>query len=130
MGQAPAAAPAPGTTSLVPDEARLVYQGLSATLAQVDQAKTTGWSCTGVSDQDFYTGRLLQDRLAKYVGGLRTADVADAQGNFVISKDETDVADKILACSNEATGSSPNKAAYFVLGTVVVGAAVFFSVAR
>lgn len=123
MGQAPAAAAAAAQTTLTRDEATVILQGLTETLRLSDNARTTGWRCTGVDDATFYKGRVLRDRLANYLG------FPDPSGaGFAITKDEADVADKILGCSNEATGVSSDKTAWIVLGVIVVGAAVFFSV--
>jgi hypothetical protein len=120
MGQAPAQPP--GTVPLDMDGVQKILAGLNETLRLADGARTTGWRCTGVDDATFYRGRVLRDRLAAYV--------ANPSGIFMISRDEVDVADKILGCSDEATASSPNKNAYLVLGVIVVGAAVFFSLTR
>lgn len=122
MGQAPASA-TPGQTTLTREEATLILQGMTETLRLADGARTTGWRCTGVDDATFYKGRALRERLTYYL----SLPVATA-GAFVITLEEADVADKILGCSNEATANSGDKTAWIVLGVIVVGAAVFFSV--
>lgn len=122
LGQAPAApavAAVPGAV-ISRDEAKLILSGLTETLRLADDARNTGWRCTGVDDATFYKGRVLRDRLAAYMASPGNA-------GFQITKDEADVAEKILGCSNEATASSPNKTAWIVLGVIVAGAAVFFS---
>lgn len=119
MGQAPAS---PQTT-LSREEATLISQGLTETLRLADGARTTGWRCTGVDDATFYKGRVLRDRLSNYLA----APVSSA-GSFVITKDEADVADRILGCSNEATGNSSDKTAWYVLGAIMIGSAIFFAV--
>jgi hypothetical protein len=121
MGQAPAATTA--QTTLSREEAALILQGLTETLRLADNARTTGWRCTEVDDATFYKGRVLRDRLANYL-----AFPASTAGTFTITKDEADVADQILGCSSEATAGSTNKTAWIVLGVIMVGAAVFFSV--
>ena len=128
IGQAAPAAAAPAasaaqSTTISMDEAKTILAGLTETLRLADNARTTGWRCTGVDDATFYKGRVLRDRLANFV-----SFPPQGGGGFQISRDETDVADKILSCSNEATASSPNKNAYIVLGVIVVGAAIFLSV--
>lgn len=125
MGQTPATMPAaaPQGITLSREEASLILQGLTETLQLADNARTTGWRCTGVDDATFYKGRVLRDRLAGYL-----AQPASSGGVFAITKEEADVADRILGCSNEATASSSNKTAWIALGVIVVGAAIFFSV--
>lgn len=131
MGQAPVAAPAPTTgipvpanqkTTISAQEANTILTGLQETLRLADNARTTGWRCTGVDDATFYQGRILRDRLAQFMASPAKA------GLFEITAAELDAADKILACSNEATGSTPNTGAYIALGVIVALAAVYFSV--
>ncbi len=121
MGQSPVAQAQTATLNV--NEARLILSGLTETLGLADNARNTGWRCTGVDDATFYKGRVLRDRLAKFLA-------SPGNGVFQISKEETEAADKILGCSNEATASSPNITAYVVLGVIVAGAAIFFSVSR
>lgn len=126
LGQAPPPAPAPaaapGTTTISQGEVKLILDGLTETLRLADNARNTGWRCTGVDDATFYKGRVLRDRLAAFL-----ASPPPGGTGFAITKEEADVADKILGCSNEATATSPNKTAWIVLGVIVVGAAIFFS---
>lgn len=123
MGQAPAPAAASQGITLSREKASLILEGLTETLKLSDNARTTGWRCTGVDDATFYKGRVLRDRLASYL-----MQPVSSAGAFTITMEEADVADRILACSNEATASSPNKTAWIALGVIVVGAAIFFSV--
>lgn len=125
MGQpTPAVVPAvkPDSTTIGLDEVRTILQGLQETLRLVDSAQTTGWSCGGVDQTTLYQGRILRDRMAAFVSSAKAGDT------FEISKTEVDAADKILGCSNEATGATPNKSAYIALGVIVAGAAIFLSV--
>jgi len=118
MGQSPAA-----STTIGRDEAALILRGLTETLKLADGARQTGWRCTGVDDATFYRGRVLRDRLAAFLASPGTS-------GFSITKEETEVAEKILGCSNEATASSPNARAYVALGVILAAAAVFFSLTK
>lgn len=134
MGQAPVApTAAPASTTGVPvpqnqkttisaQEAGSLLTGLQATLDLADNARTTGWRCTGVDDATFYQGRLLRDRLAQFMPRSLSTSV------FEITAAEVDTADKILACSNEASASVPNTSAYIALGVIVALSAIYFSV--
>jgi hypothetical protein len=129
--QAPTAAPAATTgvpvpaaqkTTISASEAATILSGLQATLDQADSAKSTGWRCSSADDATFYQGRILRDRLAQFIPRALSTSV------FEITAAELDTADKILACSNEATASVPNTGAYIALGVIVALTAIFFSV--
>jgi hypothetical protein len=125
MGQPAPAAPAvvipKDSTNIDLASAKTILTGLQETLRLVDGAGTTGWTCGGVDQTTFYQGRILRDRLAAFVAAAKTGDM------FEISTAEVDAADKILGCSNEATGVGPNKSAYIALGVIVASAAIFLS---
>lgn len=121
----PAAVPVSASqkTSLSVSEANTILSGLQVTISMADNANKTGWKCESASDAVFYQGRVLRDRLAQFVAGAKTG------ATFDITKDELDAADKILACSAEATGTTQNTSAYVALGAILIGAAIFLSVA-
>jgi len=125
MGQpapaAPAVVPPKDSTNIDLPSAKTILTGLQETLRLADGAQATGWTCGGVDQTTFYQGRILRDRLAGFVAAAKSNDT------FEISKAEVDAADKILGCSNEATGVGPNKSAYIALGVIVAGAAIFLS---
>lgn len=120
VGQGQAPAVAPGTTTLNVPDAKAILAGLQETLRLVDNAKTTGWTCSGASDATLAQGRALRDRLSQFVAG-------PSQAMFQITSTDVDVADQILACSNAAGASQPNLSPYIALGVVVAAAAVFFT---
>lgn len=128
MGQGPipiptptAPVPAADLTTISLSEANDILVGLQSTLQLADNAVATGWKCASVDDSIFYKGRVLRDRLAQFVL------TAKAESRFEISKGDVDAAEKILACSDEATSRKPNTSAYIALGVIVAGAAIYFS---
>lgn len=102
-------------------QANTIYSGLQTTLGLSDNATATGWTCVGVTNAEFYQARVLRDRLAQFLAS------AQPGSTFTITKADLDVAGKVLGCSNQATGATPNQNAYIALGVIVVGAAIFLS---
>ncbi len=102
-------------------DAQVILAGLKETLRLVDGANQTGWTCEGVDPAAFYKARVLRDNLQAFV------DAGKADATFTLSKVDLDSAEKVLGCSDQATGRTPNTSAYIMVGVLVAGAALFLS---